>query len=87
VLPSFGSVALDLAVLLLARLARQFSNRPARDGLALAPERLVSDLKISITWSLARWTPQHSSEVRHLIGQMTRENFLWGPPQSMANFC
>ena len=37
VLQSFGSTALDLAVALVARLARQFSDRTARDGLALAP--------------------------------------------------
>ncbi len=37
VLQSFGSTALDLAVALVARLARQFSDHTARDGLALAP--------------------------------------------------
>jgi hypothetical protein len=52
--PSLGSVALDLAVAPVAGMARQPDDRPARDGLALAPKRLVSDLGISITWSLAR---------------------------------
>jgi hypothetical protein len=31
-------------------MARKPDDRPAGDGLALAPNRLVSDLGISITW-------------------------------------
>ena len=51
VLPSLGSAALDLAVALVAAMARNpDDDRPAGDGLALAPNRLVSDLGISITW-------------------------------------
>jgi hypothetical protein len=42
---------LDLAVALVAAMARNpDDDRPAGDGLALAPNRLVSDLGISITW-------------------------------------
>src|ERR1022692_1400346 len=31
--------------------------------------------------ALARRAPRVSSEVRHLIAQMARENFLWGAPR------
>jgi hypothetical protein len=42
---------LDLAVAMVAAMARNpDDDRPAGDGLALAPNRLVSDLGISITW-------------------------------------
>src|ERR1019366_93406 len=58
VLPFFGSAALDLLVALVAGLAREPDDSPARDRLAVAPLRLVSDLGISIAWSLAWWAPQ-----------------------------
>src|SRR5229473_2920784 len=74
VLPSFGSAALDFAVALVARLARQFSDRPARD-------------RWSAMWgyrSRGRWRggrPRVHSEIRHLIARMASENFLWGAPR------
>ena len=40
-----------------------------------------SAIGVSITRSLARWASRVSSEVRPLIAQMARENFLWGAPR------
>ena len=58
VLPSLGPAALGLAVALVAAMARKPGDRPAGNRLALASKRLVSDLEISITWSLARWASE-----------------------------
>ena len=80
-LSSLGSAVLDLVLALVAPMARQLDHRPARDGLALAPRRLISALAISSTGALARWAPEVSREVRHLIVQMARQNFLWGAPR------
>jgi hypothetical protein len=52
------SAVLDLVLALVAPMAQQLAHRPARDGLALAPRRLVSALAISSTGALARWATQ-----------------------------
>ena len=57
-LPPLGSAVLDLAVVVVAKLARKPADRPAADGLALAPLRLVQILEISFTPSLERWAAQ-----------------------------
>ena len=53
-LPSLRSPVLDLAIALVVGLARKPGDRPAGDRLALAPQRLVRNVEISVTWSLAR---------------------------------
>jgi hypothetical protein len=55
---SSGSVVLDLAGAVVAELARQPGDRPARNGLALAPQRLVRAVALSLAWSLAQRTAQ-----------------------------
>jgi hypothetical protein len=57
-LPSLGSVVLDLAGAVVAELARQPGDRPARNGLALAPQRLVRAVALSLARSLARRAAQ-----------------------------
>jgi hypothetical protein len=69
VLPSFRSVALNLAVARVAGMAPKPDDRPAGNGLALAPSRLVLALEISVTWSLARCASKGLSEVSHLIAR------------------
>lgn len=53
-LPSLRSPVLDLAIALVVGLARKPGDRPAGDRLALAPQRLVRNVEISVTWLLAR---------------------------------
>jgi len=57
-LSPLGSAVLDIVLALVAPMARQPDHRPAGDGLALAPKRLVGALAISSTRSLARWEPE-----------------------------
>ena len=55
---SLGSTVLDLAVVAVAALARKSDDHSAGDGQALAPQRLVWAVEISVRWSLARRTSQ-----------------------------
>ena len=57
-LSPLGSAVLDIVLALVAPMARQPDHRPAGDGLALAPKRLVGALAISSTRSLAQWAPE-----------------------------
>src|SRR5712692_7823179 len=53
-LASFGSTAVDLAVALVVGLARKPDDRPARDGITLAPLWLLSALGDSCRWNYPR---------------------------------
>jgi hypothetical protein len=60
--PAFSphrSVVLSICVVVVARLARRTKSHSTRNRPALAPSGYRSDLEISISWSLARWTPAH----------------------------
>jgi hypothetical protein len=58
--PAFSphrSAVLGVYVVVVAGLARRAKSHSTRNRPALAPSRYRSDLEISISWSLARWTP------------------------------
>jgi|SRR5271166_502699 len=48
----------NIAAALVAAMTRKPGDRSGGDRLLLAPQRLLSDLGISITWSLARWASE-----------------------------
>src|SRR5580704_16325172 len=56
-------------------------DRPVRDRLALAPKRLVSDLGVSITWSLAKWASEGLSAI---IAAITPSGRMAAGAMSMA---
>ena len=58
--PAFSphrSAVLGVYVVVVAGLARRTKSHSTRNRPALAPSRYRSDLEISISWSLVRWTP------------------------------
>ena len=67
--------------MVVAGLARRTKSHSTRNRPALAPSRYRSDLEISISWSLARWTPANRPRDLQLIREMARANFLWGAPR------
>jgi hypothetical protein len=75
------SAVLGVHVVLVAGLARRAESHSTRNSPELASSGYRCDLEISITWSLARWTPADRPRDPPTDPRDGSRNFLWGAPR------